>query len=43
MTVQYAPQGQFTSFDNGMPTQINITLNFRELALLTKEKIQDGF
>ena len=43
MTVNYAPQGQFTSFDNGMPTQINITLNFRELALLTKEKIQDGF
>jgi len=43
MTVNYAPQGQFTTFDNGMPTQININLNFRELALLTKEKIQDGF
>lgn len=43
MTVSYSPQGQFTTFDNGMPTQINITLNFRELALLTKEKIQDGF
>jgi len=43
MTVNYAPQGQFTTFDNGMPTQINISLNFRELALLTKEKIQDGF
>lgn len=43
MTVQYSPMGQFTTFDNGMPTQINITLNFRELALLTKEKIQDGY
>ena len=43
MTVNYSPQGQFTSFDNGMPTQINIQLSFRELALLTKEKIQDGF
>lgn len=43
MTVNYSPQGTFTTFDNGMPTQINITLNFRELALLTKEKIQDGF
>lgn len=43
MTVNYAPQGQFATFDNGMPTQINITLNFRELALMTKEKIQDGF
>lgn len=43
MTVNYSPQGQFTTFDNGMPTQINITLNFRELSLLTKDKIQDGF
>ena len=43
MTINYSPQGQFTSFDNGMPTQINIVLNFKELALLTKEKIQDGF
>lgn len=43
MTVNYSPQGQFTTFENGMPTQININLNFKELALLTKEKIQDGF
>lgn len=43
MSINYAPNGQFTTFDNGMPTQINVTLNFRELALMTKEKIQDGF
>ena len=43
MSVNYSPQGQFTTFDNGMPTQINVSLNFRELALMTKEKIQDGF
>ena len=42
MTVNYAPQGQFATFEDGMPTQINVTLNFRELAILTKEKIQDG-
>jgi hypothetical protein len=41
MTVNYSPQGQFTTFENGMPTQINITMSFKELALLTKEKIQD--
>jgi hypothetical protein len=41
MVVNYAPNGQFTSFRNGMPTQINITLTFKELATLTKEKIQD--
>lgn len=42
MTVNYSPNGQFTTFENGMPTQINISLTFKELALLTKEKIQDG-
>jgi hypothetical protein len=42
MTVNYAPNGQFTSFPDGTPTQINITLTFKELATLTKEKIADG-
>lgn len=43
MSVTYAPQGTFTSFANGMPTQINVSLSFRELALLTKENILDGY
>jgi hypothetical protein len=42
MIVNYSPNGQFTAFANGMPTQINITLTFKELAVLTKETIQDG-
>jgi len=42
MVVNYTPNGQFTSFRDGTPTQINITLTFKELATLTKEKIQDG-
>ena len=42
MNINYTPNGNFTTFDNGMPTQINVTLNFRELALLTKDKIEDG-
>ena len=29
-------------FENGMPTQINITLQFKELALLTKDKVKEG-
>ena len=41
MVVNYSPNGQFTAFANGMPTQINLTLTFKELATLTKEKIQD--
>lgn len=42
MNVNYTPNGVFTTFDNGMPTQINMTLEFRELALLTKDKVKDG-
>lgn len=39
MNVNYSPQGQFTSFDNGAPTQINLMLEFKELAIMTKETL----
>ena len=42
MSINYTPNGAFTTFDNGMPTQINVQMSFRELALLTKDKIEDG-
>jgi hypothetical protein len=42
MNINYTPNGQFTTFANGMPTQINITLSFRELGLLTKDMIKEG-
>lgn len=42
MNVNYTPNGAFTTFANGMPTQINVTMAFRELALLTKDKVRDG-
>lgn len=40
MNVNYTPNGVFTTFPNGMPTQINMTLTFKELMLLTKESIE---
>lgn len=40
MNVNYTPNGVFTTFKNGMPTQINITLTFKELMLLSKETIE---
>ena len=43
LTVNYAPQGQFTAFKDGTPTQINLVLTFKELALLTKDQIRKGF
>ena len=42
VNVNYTPNGLFTTFPDGQPTQINVTLSFRELALLTKDKIKDG-
>jgi hypothetical protein len=42
MSVNYTPNGQFNTFENGQPTQINITLQFKELALLTNTKIDEG-
>jgi hypothetical protein len=42
MNVNYTPNGNFTTFNNGMPTQITVQLTFRELALLTKDKVKDG-
>ena len=43
MNISYTPQGILSTFEDGMPTQINIQLQFKELALLTKEAIADGY
>jgi len=40
MNVNYTPNGVFTTFDDGMPTQINVTMTFKELLLLSKETIE---
>jgi len=42
LAVNYEPQGQFTAFDDGTPTQMNIDLTFKELVPLTKETIEKG-
>ena len=43
MVVNYAPQSQFTSFEYGAPTQINVQLTFKELVQMSKERIMEGF
>lgn len=42
MEVSYGGE-QFTSFDDGSPTEINMTLTFRELEILTKKMIDKGY
>lgn len=43
MNINYAPNGAFTSFENGAPTQINVQMTFVELAILTKDQILQGY
>lgn len=39
MSVNYTPNGNFSVFANGMPTQVNLSLSFKELQLASKETI----
>ena len=43
MAISYTPNGIMSTFDDGMPTHINLSLQFKELALLTKESIMEGY
>lgn len=43
MSVNYTPNGNFNTFEDGTPTQIDVQLTFKELAILTKTEIQQGF
>lgn len=43
MSINYTPQNAFNTFDDGSSTLININLTFKELAILTKAEILDGF
>lgn len=38
MNVNYSPNGQFTTFKDGFPSQINVQMQFLELETLTKER-----
>jgi hypothetical protein len=42
LNINYSPNGIFNTFSDGMPTQINITMSFKELTVLTKELIAQG-
>ena len=42
LNVNYTPNGNFSTFKGGMPTQINVSMTFKELTVLTKELIAEG-
>lgn len=43
LSVTYGGAGGMSSFHDGTPTEVNLSLSFQELELLTKEKIQLGY
>jgi hypothetical protein len=42
MNINYTPLGNFSTFEGGRPTQINVSMSFKELTVLTKELIEQG-
>lgn len=42
MNVEYGGD-LFSTFDDGKPVEVNLSLKFKELELLTKERIREGF
>lgn len=42
MDVSYGGE-QFSSFKNGAPTEINVSLTFRELEIITKNMVREGY
>jgi len=43
MNVNYAPQNQFVTFEDGVPVQIQLRLAFLEVDMITRERVQLGF
>lgn len=43
MKVDYGPSGQMSSFADGSPTEISMSLSFVELEVLTKERVLKGY
>jgi hypothetical protein len=42
LNINYTPNGNFSTFIGGRPTQINVSMTFKELTVLTKELIAQG-
>jgi hypothetical protein len=43
VSVNHSPEGQYSSFADGSPSATELTLEFTELELLTKERHREGF
>ena len=43
INVDYTAAGVFSTFNNGAPTNVNMTLTFQEVELITQEKVDQGY
>lgn len=43
VTVNYGQSGKFATFEDGTPTNIQLQLNFKETAFITKELVEKGY
>jgi hypothetical protein len=43
LTTNYTSSGVFSTLRNGQPTEISLTMTFREIEPLTKERVKEGF
>lgn len=43
ITSYYAPQGEWSTFHNGYPVAVFLQLTFREMQIMTKDKIDAGY
>ena len=41
--VDYAPQGQFSTFSNGHPVASMLTFTFREMRIIGKDNVLQGY
>jgi hypothetical protein len=43
MSVNYTPDGQWVNHRDGAPNAFEVSLSFKELGILTKEDIAEGY
>lgn len=41
--INYASGGQWTTFEDGMPVEVSMQLRFRELEIMHKKRIEEGY
>lgn len=42
MSVNYAPNGQYSAFANGSPTSYSVALTFKEVSIITKDALESS-